>query len=110
MCIYEDKNSKPAGKSEKEESRGSYVSVSLLPDAKGVMIVTADQRLLFYESAPGDDGSAQLSLTKRLIGHQDEVIDLKFVGQEENLLAVATNIEQVRVGTKLPRLRYHTPQ
>ncbi|CAD6262511.1 unnamed protein product [Miscanthus lutarioriparius] len=39
----------------------------------------------------------ELSLYRRLIGYNDEILDLKFVGEEEQYLAVATNLEQVRV-------------
>ena len=37
----------------------------------------------------------ELSLYRRLIGYNDEILDLKFVGEEEQYLAVATNLEQV---------------
>jgi U3 small nucleolar RNA-associated protein 13 len=55
------------------------------------MCVTADQCLLFYESVGGEE----LRLYKRLIGYNEEIIDLKFVGEDATRLAVATNLEQV---------------
>jgi len=31
------------------------------------------------------------------VGYLDEVLDVRFVGEDENLLAVATNSEQLKV-------------
>ncbi|KAI5432760.1 hypothetical protein KIW84_020169 [Lathyrus oleraceus] len=36
----------------------------------------------------------QLNLTKRLLGYNEEVVDMKFVGDDEKFLALATNLEQ----------------
>lgn len=60
-----------------------------------IMCVTSDQCLLFYESVPGEGGDPDFKLSKRLIGYNEEIIDLKYVGVDSTRLAVATNLEQV---------------
>ena len=67
----------------------------MLPSQRELMCVTADQRLLFYETVLLDSGESDLKLVKRLIGYNEEIIDLRFVGAGEQTLAVATNLEQV---------------
>lgn len=37
----------------------------------------------------------KLMLSKRLVGYNEEIVDMKFLGEDEQLLAVATNLEQV---------------
>lgn len=37
----------------------------------------------------------QLNLYKRLVGYNEEILDMKFLGDDEQYLAVATNLEQV---------------
>lgn len=61
------------------------------------MCVTGDQRLLFYESVALENGEIALKLVKQLIGNNEEIIDLKFVGEGDRSLAVATNLEQVNL-------------
>ncbi|CAG8598181.1 18045_t:CDS:10 [Acaulospora morrowiae] len=53
--------------------------------------VTNDQNILFYQIA------TSLKRIKQIVGHNDEVIDLVYVGQDESHLAVATNTEQIRL-------------
>ncbi|GIL66924.1 hypothetical protein Vafri_20438, partial [Volvox africanus] len=64
----------------------------------GLMAATADARLVFL--TPQDvGGSRRLVLSRQLVGNQDQVTDLRFVGPpaEPSLLAVATNSETVRL-------------
>ena len=35
------------------------------------------------------------NISKRLICYNEEIVDLKFLGEEEKFLTVATNLEQV---------------
>ena len=81
--------------SEKEEEKRGLIGVTLLPSADGIMCVTGDQRLLFFTVTESNAGDCDLRISKRLIGYNDEVIDLKFIPGDKNLLAVATNLEQV---------------
>ncbi|KAJ1272550.1 hypothetical protein BS78_06G210800 [Paspalum vaginatum] len=96
-CIFEQQTSDVTVNSENEETRRGFTSAVMLPNDQGLLCVTADQQFLFYCPQKSDDGSFQLSLYRRLIGYNDEILDLKFVGEEEQYLAVATNLEQVRV-------------
>ncbi|KAL6652122.1 hypothetical protein ACP70R_011047 [Stipagrostis hirtigluma subsp. patula] len=97
LCIFEQQSSDVTVNSENEESRRGFTSAVMLPNNQGLLCVTADQQFLFYCSTRTDEGTFQLNLYKRLIGYNDEILDLKFVGEEEKYLAVATNLEQVRV-------------
>ncbi|KAM0919452.1 hypothetical protein ACQ4PT_008173 [Festuca glaucescens] len=97
VCVFEQKSSDVTINSENEESRRGFTATVMLPDDRGLLCVTADQEFLFYSCTRTDEGTFQLNLYKRLIGYNDEILDLKFVGEEEQYLAVATNLEQVRV-------------
>lgn len=97
LCLYEQKSSDAIISSDKDELKGGFVSAVLLPLTQGVMCVTADQRFLFYNLDESDEGKCDLKVSKRLIGYNEEIVDLKFLGDEEKFLAVATNLEQVRM-------------
>ena len=94
--MFEQQSSDVTINSENEESRRGFTATTMLPDDQGILCVTADQQFLFYSCTRTDEGTFQLNLYKRLIGYNDEILDLKFVGEEEQYLAVATNLEQVR--------------
>ncbi|CAD6259813.1 unnamed protein product [Miscanthus lutarioriparius] len=97
LCVFEQQTSDVTVNSENEETRRGFTSAVMLPNDQGLLCVTADQQFLFYCPKRTDDGTFELSLYRRLIGYNDEILDLKFVGEEEQYLAVATNLEQVRV-------------
>ncbi|KAF8702279.1 hypothetical protein HU200_033047 [Digitaria exilis] len=97
LCVFEQQSSDVTVNSENEETRRGFTSAVILPNDQGLLCVTADQQFLFYCPKRTDEGTFQLSLYRRLIGYNDEILDLKFVGEEEQYLAVATNLEQVRV-------------
>ena len=94
-CIFEQQSSDVTVNSENEETRRGFTSAVILPNDQGLLCVTADQQFLFYCPKKTDEGIFQLSLYRRLVGYNDEILDLKFVGDEEQYLAVATNLEQV---------------
>ncbi|TKW06260.1 hypothetical protein SEVIR_7G231300v4 [Setaria viridis] len=96
-CMFEQQSSDVTVNSENEETRRGFTSAVMLPNDQGLLCVTADQQFLFYCPKKTDEGTFQLSLYRRLVGYNDEILDLKFVGDEEQYLAVATNLEQVRV-------------
>lgn len=60
-----------------------------------LLCVTADQQFLYYTLEYTEE-LLKLTLTKRLVGYNEEVIDMKFIGDDEKFLALATNLEQVR--------------
>ena len=94
VCIFEQKSSDVTINSEEESRRGFTSAIMLLND-QGLLCVTADQQFLFYCPTRTDEGTFQLNLYRRLIGYNDEILDLKFVGEDKQYLAVATNLEQV---------------
>ncbi|MCO5557503.1 hypothetical protein L7F22_011068 [Adiantum nelumboides] len=96
-CVYEQVSTDAAVVTEKEEEKRGFVGAALLPSAEGVMCITGDQRLLFYHVVKSDIGECNLGISKTLIGNNEEVTDLKFIPGDENLLAVATNLEQIRI-------------
>lgn len=53
--------------------------------------VTSDQNILFYQITSG------LKRVKQIVGHNDEIIDLAYVGKDETHLAIATNTEQINL-------------
>ncbi|KAL6008390.1 hypothetical protein ACLOJK_033899 [Asimina triloba] len=97
VCIYEQQSSDATVSSDEDDVRRGFTSAVTLPLDQGLLCVTADQQFLFYSPTESVERSFQLSLTKRLVGHNEEIVDLKFLGEEEQFLAVATNLEQVRV-------------
>ncbi|CAN0878554.1 Protein TORMOZ EMBRYO DEFECTIVE, partial [Linum grandiflorum] len=94
-CLYEHKYSDVTVTSDidDDQSRRGLTGVVALPNDLGLLSITADQQFLFY--SPTSEG--ELVLNKRLVGYNEEILDMKFLGEEENFLAVATNLEQVRV-------------
>ncbi|KAJ4827664.1 hypothetical protein Tsubulata_017672 [Turnera subulata] len=96
-CIYEQKSSDVAVSSDTEEAKRGFTAALILPLDQGLLCVTADQQFLFYSSVDGEVQKSDLILSKRLIGYNEEILDLRFLGEEEKFLAVATNLEQVRV-------------
>lgn len=66
-----------------------------MPTSQELLCATADQQFLIY-SPKESDGILGLVLTKRLVGYNEEIADMKFLGEDEKFLAVATSVEQVR--------------
>lgn len=60
-----------------------------------MLCVTADQQFLFYSAIKSVKGAFELNLYKRLVGYNEEILDMRFLGEDEEYLAVATNLEQV---------------
>ncbi|KAJ2719525.1 U3 small nucleolar RNA-associated protein [Coemansia sp. Benny D115] len=72
-------------------AKHSFVSVLYLPQSQDLVTVTNDQNLLFYRT------TQQLERVRQIVGYNEEIIDMAFVGDEQKHLAVATNTEQLRV-------------
>ena len=75
-------------------TKRGFTSGVMLPSSQGKLCVTADQEFLFYSPSELTEGSFQLKLDKRLVGYNEEIVDMKFLGVEEQFLAVATSVEQ----------------
>lgn len=93
-CIYEQSFSDATVVSDKDDGRRGFTSAVVLPFNQGLLCVTSDQQFLFYQPAQSSDGKFQLQLWRRLVGYNEEIVDLKFLGDQEGFLAVATNLEQ----------------
>ncbi|CAN6569779.1 unnamed protein product [Malus baccata var. baccata] len=97
VCLYEQKSSDVTPSSDVDESNRGFTAAVMLPSDKRLLCVTADQEFLLYSPVNLPEGTLEFELSKRLVGYNDEIVDMKFVGDEEQFLAVATNLEQVRV-------------
>lgn len=72
------------------------------PGLPFLLSVHADQTLLFHSLAPlkdvPHDGTIPpLPIIRRVSGTYGQVIDIAYIGQDKNLLAIATNDEAVRI-------------
>ncbi|ESW27427.1 hypothetical protein PHAVU_003G200800 [Phaseolus vulgaris] len=95
-CIFEQKTSDVTASIDEDGSRRGFTSAVMLPSDQGLLCVTADQQFLFY-SLECTEELLQLNLTKRFVGYNEEIVDMKFLGDDEKFLALATNLEQVRI-------------
>ncbi|KAL0037148.1 hypothetical protein WJX79_002653 [Trebouxia sp. C0005] len=88
QCVYEQKG--PAS-----TAGGNYIHLALMPANAGLMVASADCNLLFLQ--PKSDGLS-MELTKQLIGNNDEVTDLRFLGPPAapTHIAVSLNSEVIR--------------
>lgn len=72
------------------------------PGLKYLLSVHADQTLVLHSLAPLADLDAEslidpLPVLRRISGTHDEVIDMAYVGRHSSLLALATNLEDIRI-------------
>ncbi|KAF8369439.1 hypothetical protein HHK36_032554 [Tetracentron sinense] len=96
-CLFEQQSSDATVSSDKDDSRRGFTAAVVLPLDQGLLCVTADQQFLVYSPMQSLEEKLELNLSKRLVGYNEEIVDMKFLGEEEHFLAVATNLEQVRV-------------
>lgn len=96
LCLFEQKSSDIAVSSGDEDSKRGFISALIMPASQELLCVTADQQFFIYYPEESE-GSLNLLLRKRLVGYNEEIVDMKFLGDEEQFLAVATSVEQVRV-------------
>ncbi|XP_020580785.1 transducin beta-like protein 3 [Phalaenopsis equestris] len=95
VCIYKQKSSDATCGS--ANSGVGFVSALVLPLNQGLLCVTADGQFLFYHPEKSSDGTFQLILYRRLIGYNEQILDMIFLGDEEQYIGVATNSEQLQV-------------
>ncbi|XP_073250807.1 transducin beta-like protein 3 isoform X1 [Porites lutea] len=76
--------------SSKDESGQQIVHATLCRTLGMIAVVTFDHNIVLHELA-------SLTRTKQFVGYNDEILDLSFVGADENHLAVATNSSQLRI-------------
>jgi U3 small nucleolar RNA-associated protein 13 len=89
-----------------DQESGSEVEAILdvlhFPTLPFLLTVHADQTLILRDVTPlaGITSSQQipaLPIIQRISGTHDEVIDLAYVGRDRSLLALATNLEDIRI-------------
>lgn len=97
VCLFEQKSSDATVTSDKDDVKRGFLSAAILPSDQGLLCSTADQQFLFYYPTQSSEDAFELNLSKRLVGYNEEIVDMKFLGEDEQFLAVATNLEQVRV-------------
>lgn len=95
VCLFEQTSSDVTIGSNVDDARNGFIAAIMLPLNQGLLCVTADQQFLFYCPEKIVEGTFKLALNRRLIGYNEEIVDMKFLGDEEQHLAVATNLEQV---------------
>lgn len=78
-----------------DEGNRGFTAAVLLPSNRGLLCVTADQQFIFYSPLETLKDDMSLIISKRLIGYNEEIVDMKFLGDDEQFLAVATNVEHV---------------
>ncbi|EON65052.1 hypothetical protein W97_04287 [Coniosporium apollinis CBS 100218] len=72
------------------------------PGLKYLLSIHADQTLMLHSLAPLVDLDPEgltdlLPILRRISGTHDEVIDVAYVGRDSSLLALATNLEDIRI-------------
>ncbi|KAJ2779012.1 U3 small nucleolar RNA-associated protein [Coemansia javaensis] len=72
-------------------AKHTFVDVIYLPHSQQLVAATSDQNLLFYDAVD------RLARTRQIVGFNEEIIDLAYVGNAHTHIAVATNTEQLRV-------------
>lgn len=95
VCLFEQKSSDVTVTSDDNESKRGFTAAFMLPLNQGLLCVTADQEFLLYSPVENPEGTFEFVLKKRLVGNNGEILDMKFLGDEEQFIAVATNTEQV---------------
>ncbi|KAF9670431.1 hypothetical protein SADUNF_Sadunf13G0068300 [Salix dunnii] len=97
VSLYEQKSSDVTVSSDTDDSLRGFTAAVILPLDQGLLCVTVDHHFLFYSLPGHPEEKFQLILSKRLVGYNEEILDMRFLGEEEKFLAVATNLEQVQV-------------
>ncbi|KAJ1797476.1 U3 small nucleolar RNA-associated protein, partial [Coemansia sp. RSA 2399] len=72
-------------------AKHAFVNVLYLPGSQRLVAVTNDQNMLFYSA------TSQLERVHQVVGYNEEIIDMAYVGKAQEHLAVATNTEHIRV-------------
>ncbi|KAL9382119.1 hypothetical protein Peur_025154 [Populus x canadensis] len=95
VCLYEQKSSDVTVSSDTDDSPRGFTAAVILPLDQGLLCVTVDHQFLFYSLVVHLEEKFKLMLSKRLVGYNEEILDMRFLGEEEKFLAVATNLEQL---------------
>lgn len=74
-----------------ENSKHTISDVLYSQKSQSLVAVTNDQNFLFYSI------ENNLARTKQIVGYNDQIVDIAYVGPQETHLAAATNSEQLRI-------------
>ncbi|KAF9378500.1 U3 small nucleolar RNA-associated protein 13 [Podila verticillata] len=80
-----------AAQKEEQGSKSGVSDVIYNTASQQLVSITSDQNILFF------DIERDLKRVKQIVGYNDEIIDVAYIGEEETHLAVAANSEQIRV-------------
>uniref|UniRef100_A0A023GM38 Putative wd40-repeat-containing subunit of the 18s rrna processing complex n=1 Tax=Amblyomma triste TaxID=251400 RepID=A0A023GM38_AMBTT len=83
ICTHEQEKG-PSGEEE------AITRLRMCPERKLLAVVTFDHNITLRSLE-------NFSIERQFVGHNDEVLDMRFLGREERFLAVATNSPQVRI-------------
>ncbi|KAF9110873.1 U3 small nucleolar RNA-associated protein 13 [Mortierella sp. AM989] len=80
-----------AKQKEEEGSKAGISDVLYNTGSQQLVSITSDQNILFFNI------ENNLKRVKQIVGYNDEIVDVAYIGEEEQHLAVAANSEQIRV-------------
>ncbi|RWS08046.1 transducin beta-like protein 3 [Dinothrombium tinctorium] len=88
--VYEQENSILSV--DDNEDQQSQLITQLVYSAKSeeIAVVSFENNILFYKLA-------DFTLIRQFVGYNDEVLDVKFLGEEENFVVVATNSKHIKI-------------
>ncbi|KAG0326945.1 U3 small nucleolar RNA-associated protein 13 [Dissophora globulifera] len=90
--IWDLKSGELIAKQKEEQGSKSGISdVLYLTESQQLASITSDQNVLFFNI------EQNMKRVKQIVGYNDEIIDVAYIGEEESHLAVAANSEQIRV-------------
>ncbi|CAG8756555.1 10497_t:CDS:10, partial [Cetraspora pellucida] len=90
--IWDIKTGKLIQTQEPEKNTKHVISdIIYLRKSNILTAITSNQSILFYQITSG------LKRVKQIVGYNEEVIDLTYVGKDETHLAIATNTEQINL-------------
>ncbi|KAI7867670.1 WD40-repeat-containing domain protein [Spinellus fusiger] len=72
-------------------SKHAISDIIYMQSSQQLAAVTNDQNILMYSITD------QLKRVKQIVGYNDEIVDIAYLGKDETHLAAATNSEQLRV-------------
>ncbi|KAG1526209.1 hypothetical protein G6F46_005425 [Rhizopus delemar] len=74
-----------------KNSQHTITDIVYIKNTQTLAAVTNDQNILMYSL------EHQLERVKQIVGYNDEVVDVAYIGQDETHLAAATNSAQLRI-------------
>ncbi|KAJ9089192.1 U3 small nucleolar RNA-associated protein 13 [Entomophthora muscae] len=90
LKIWDVKTGKPVHEQKKTAKVHPLTELLYIGQHHLFVTITHDHNIIFFS------GKENLRLIKQVVGHTEEIVDLKYVGSEE-YLAVASNSEQIRL-------------